>query len=107
MVLDWREPATVHGTVLDPDGRPFGKVLLHVVYDDGDPTLASETRCEEDRLALDPVTDPEGRFAVRVDPARPYRIVVDPAWEPARVRIEESEPGTGAFRSMKSDSLPQ
>ena len=90
VVADWREPAEVRGIVLDPAGRPFGRVLLRVVYEDGGeaPEPAGRTLCELDRNALDVISERDGRFVALVDPERAYRIVADEAWQPATVRLD-------------------
>ena len=86
VVAAWREPAEIRGIVLDAEGRPFGRVLLHVVYDETEP--APRTLCEIDRDALDVISERDGRFRALVDPERPYRIVADDAWQPASVRLD-------------------
>ena len=82
--VTWREPAIVTGLVRDARGRPFRKVLLQIEYDEGAP---EETRCAPDREVLDVVTDGEGRFMARVDPARKYRVVAHTAWQPATIEL--------------------
>lgn len=85
--VTWREPEVSSGLVRDALGRPFRKVLLQIEYEDG---TTGETRCAPDRDALDVVSDAGGRFAARVDPARRFRIVVHPAWQPATVELDDS-----------------
>ena len=87
VLAGWRDPVEVKGVVLDPDGKPFARVLLRVDYGDEEAGIHS-TRCSMWEQALDVVSDGEGRFRALVDPGRPYRIVVDPAWEPATIRID-------------------
>lgn len=83
--VTWREPALVTGLVRDSRGRPFRKVLLQIEYEDG---ASDAMRCAPDPEVLDVVSDGEGRFTARVDPARKYRIVADPAWQPATVELD-------------------
>lgn len=86
VTVEWREPREIHGIVLDAEGARFGLVLLRVAYtDERDP---GGVRCEMDLQALDVISDKDGRFLALVDPARPFRIVADDAWQPATVRID-------------------
>ena len=83
--VTWREPSFVTGLVRDAKGRPFRKVLLQIEYDGEAPEA---TRCAPDREVLDVVSDAGGRFTARVDPARKFRIVAHPAWQPATVELD-------------------
>jgi len=84
--LAWRNPSLVSGLVRDAKGRPFPKVLLQVEYEDGE--RPDSVRCAPDREVLDVVSDREGRFTARVDPARTFRIVAHRAWQPATVELD-------------------
>jgi hypothetical protein len=85
VAVTWREPSVVTGLVRDAKGRPFHKVLLQIEYDQGTP---DGTRCAPDREVLDVVSDARGRFTARVDSARKFLIVADPAWQPATVELD-------------------
>lgn len=87
VVVSWHEPIRVTGVVLDPEGKPFPKVLLHVEHS-GEAAAVGATRCELHMEALDIVSDRDGRFSAPVDLTRTYRIEVDPAWQPAIIRID-------------------
>lgn len=86
VTVEWREPRVIHGVVLNAEGRPFGRVLLRVAYTDERDTR--RVRCELDLQALDVISDKDGGFRALVDPARPFKIMADDAWQPATVRIE-------------------
>lgn len=88
VVVEWREPTEVRGIVLDSAGHPFGRVLLHLVYESGDMKQPDKMRCEKDINALDVISERDGRFVALVDPERPYRIVADDAWQPATVQLD-------------------
>ncbi len=94
VLAGWRDPAEVTGVVVDPEGKPFARVLLRIDYGDEDAAIGS-TRCAMWEQALDIVSDRDGRCRARVDPARTPRIVIDPAWAPATIRIDGAKETVG------------
>jgi hypothetical protein len=106
VIADWREPTEVRGTVLDAEGRPFGGVLLRLVYESKGTGTLGQMRCELDDDALDVISERDGRFRALVDPTRRYRIVADDAWQPATVRLDE-ESGTNTPQAQLNSVAPR